>query len=269
MTQHWLVVMQRYNKASLGNRDLIAETKFDSQAAAAFQGNHTAASAQLHNGQDQQSPEQASARSHTEGLSRESHQRTPGRRNGRESFPSQVQHTSKSSLQRDAESDTGHSLQQRTAGRQEQQLAPSSATKMPAYQASNMQTVSDVAEDKPTDDLSNQASDKDTDRPVGGHEASDRASDRPSTCLAHSDWAVGWVAGGGFEPGLGMPSQSTDKLDAALLKIQQLERELQAARAEIAVMSQGQVCCAVPCCAQALLCCAVLCCAVLCCAVLS
>lgn len=264
------MVLQTHNTASLGDRDLIAENKFDSQAAAAFQERIAAASAQLH-GRTQQGPEQGSAKSYKQGYSRKSLGRTRGRHSGQNNFPSQFQHTPTSSLQQDAQLAAGHSTDQIKAGRQEtaaeltlhleetaEQLLPGSAAKVPAQQASDGPVVPHVDEHRASDQLPDQASDKDTDRPAGRPKASDGASDRVSTCVAHSDWAIDWVAGGGYMQGSRKSSQAADKIDTALLKIQQLERELQAARAEITVLAQGQVCCALLCYAEAMLCSAVL-----------
>ena len=266
------MVMQTHNTASLGDRDLIAENKFDSQTAAAFQERIAAASAQLH-GRTQQS--QGSAKSYKQGYSQKSLGRTRGRHSGQDNFPSQFQHTPTSSLQQDAQLAAGHSTDQSMAGRQEtaaeltlhleetaEQLLPGSAAKVPAQQASDGPVVPHVDEYRASDQLPDQASDKDTDRSAGRPKPSDGASDRGSTCIAHSDWAIDWVAGGGYMPGSRKSSQAADKIDTALLKIQQLERELQAARAEIAVLAQGQVCCALLCYAEP--CCALLCCMLFC-----
>lgn len=260
LTRHLLMVTQTNNKASLGNRDLIAETKFDSQAAAAFHERIAAASAQLR-GRNQPSPEQDLAKSHKRGYSRKPLQRTRGRRSGQDNFPSQFQHTPTSSLQQDAQLAAGNSTDQSKAGRQEtaaeltlhleetaEQLLPGSAANVPAQQASDGPVVPHADEYR----ASHQLPDKDTDRPAGRPKATDRASDR----------AIGWVAGGGYMQGSRKSSQAADKIDTALLKIQQLEREIQAARAEIAVLAQGQVCCALLCYAEP--CCALPCCMLFC-----
>lgn len=251
------MVMQTHNTASLGDRDLIAENKFDSQAAAAFQEKIARASAQLH-GRTQEGPEQGWAKSYKQGDSQKSPGCTRGRHSGQDNFPSQFQHTPTSSLQQDAQLAAGHSTDHSKAGRQEtaaeltlhlEETAeqPGSAAKLPVQQASNGPVVPHVDEYRASDQLPDQASDKDTDRSAGRPKAADGTSERASTCIAHSDWAIGCVAGGGYMQGSRKSSQAADKIDTALLKIQQLETELQAARADIAVLAQGQVCAVVLC----------------------